>query len=91
MCIHTEIRLYWLLTIGISLWLCGSMIRNVSIKWMDYPVRFSLTEKPVEIKAIPFPMVTICPETKAQKYKNIYEHGKEFGDYGMYKNINFFQ
>lgn len=39
------------------------------IKWQTSPVTMDFTEKEETIAAIPFPTVTICPETKANKLK----------------------
>lgn len=39
------------------------------MKWNDFPVILSFTEKEAKISMIPFPTVTICPETKANKDK----------------------
>lgn len=49
---------------------CGFLIYNVYEKWVGTPVIVSFAEKSTPIWEIPFPAVTICPETKA--------HGLEF-------------
>lgn len=49
-----------------SLYLYGAMVCNVWIQWVEDPVTFSYTEKPMGMEIIPFPTVTICPATKAQ-------------------------
>lgn len=41
------------------------MILNVYIKWDQSPVIVSFAEKSTPVWEIPFPAVTICPETKA--------------------------
>lgn len=39
------------------------------MKWNETPVTLSFTEKEATISMIPFPAITICPETKANKDK----------------------
>lgn len=45
---------------------CGSLIKDVYTKWDQSPVIISFAEKPMPVWEIPFPAVTICPETKAK-------------------------
>lgn len=54
---------------GLSLCLCGLSIQDIWLKWHENPVTMSFTEKPLPISAIPFPTVTICPETKTYREK----------------------
>lgn len=44
---------------------CGKLILNVYVKWDQSPVIVSFAEKSTPVWEIPFPAVTICPETKA--------------------------
>lgn len=46
---------------------CGKLIINVWNKWDQSPVIVSFAEKSTPIWEIPFPAVTICPETKAKQ------------------------
>lgn len=47
------------------------MIHKIYEKWQDSPVIVSFAEKSTPVWQIPFPAVTICPETKAMmKYVN---------------------
>lgn len=39
------------------------------MEWCESPVSVTFTERDAPISAIPFPMVTICPETKTTKEK----------------------
>lgn len=57
-------RIWWVIAFGISLVLCGFLIHNVWIKWDQSPVIVSFAEKTTPVYAIPFPAITICPETK---------------------------
>lgn len=66
---HWTERCWWLIAIGLSVWFCGSSIRNIWIKWRDNPVTMSLTETLLPIPTVPFPTVTICPEIKTYKQK----------------------
>lgn len=43
---------------------CASLIINVYNKWEQSPVIVSFAEKSTPVSQIPFPAVTICPETK---------------------------
>lgn len=49
-----------------ALILCGKLIHNVYTKWDQSPVIVSFAEKSTPVWEIPFPAVTICPETKAK-------------------------
>lgn len=66
---HWTERCWWIISICLSIWFCGSLIENVWIEWCDNPVKMTMTEKPLPISSIPFPTVTICPETKTYKSK----------------------
>ncbi|XP_055303111.1 pickpocket protein 28-like [Sitodiplosis mosellana] len=65
--LHWSERCWWLIFVGLSLWICGSMIQNIWIQWDENPVSMQFTSS--EISAIPFPTVTICPEIKTNKQK----------------------
>lgn len=62
-------RSWWIIFFGLSVWLCGSSIQNIWIKWRQEPVTMTFTQKELKISDIPFPTVTICPETKAYAHK----------------------
>lgn len=53
--------------ITFSLFFCGQLIWNVYVKWDTSPVIVSFAEKSTPVWQIPFPAVTICPETKAKQ------------------------
>lgn len=44
-------------------------IQNIWMKWNTNPVTYSFSEKQVSISSIPFPMITVCPETKTMRDK----------------------
>lgn len=66
---HPLDRVWWILSLLISIVLCSYLIRNLWIKWEETPVIVHLSERPTSVWEIPFPAVTICPETKARKEK----------------------
>lgn len=55
---------------------CGKLILDIYVKWEQIPVIVSFAEKSTPVWKIPFPAVTICPETKAKQtvlnYTEIY-------------------
>lgn len=48
----------------LSVYGCGRLIQNIYRKWDQTPVIVSFNEKSTPVWQIPFPAVTICPETK---------------------------
>lgn len=58
-------RVWWIGAFIVALVLCGSLIKNVYTKLDQSFVSFK--EKSTPIWEIPFPAVTICPETKTKK------------------------
>ncbi|XP_068082934.1 pickpocket protein 28-like [Anabrus simplex] len=59
-------RALWLAAFILSLLACLYLIRNAWIKWHQTPVIVSLDETLRPLWQLPFPAVTICPETKAR-------------------------
>lgn len=55
------IRVWWILAVLLSIYFCGSSIRDILIDWQENPVKMGFTDRPELISAIPFPTVTICP------------------------------
>lgn len=64
---HWSERFWWAIAIGLAIWFCGISVENVWAKWRDMPIK--MTENTVPISTIPFPTITICPETKTYKRK----------------------
>lgn len=60
-----KFRVWWIFAFALALYYCGTLIHNVYIKWDQSPVIVSFAEKSTPVWEIPFPAVTICPETKA--------------------------
>lgn len=71
-------RIWWIISFSISLIGCGILIQNIYDKWDESPVIVSFNEKSTPVWEIPFPAVTICPETKANismlNFTNNYHH-----------------
>lgn len=60
-------RIFWIIMMVVSLYFCGILIWNIYVKWDTSPVIVSFAEKSTPVWQIPFPAVTICPETKAKQ------------------------
>jgi acid-sensing ion channel, other len=73
---HWIERLFWIFAFLISFISCSYVISKVYDKWQTSPVIVSFAEKSTPVYDIPFPAVTICPETKAMK--NIVDFTKGF-------------
>ncbi|XP_055382467.1 pickpocket protein 28-like [Condylostylus longicornis] len=77
-------RLFWVFVFAFSIYLCSRLTMNIWDKWTLNPVIVSFAEKSTPVWQIPFPAVTVCPETKARRsvfnftdvyYKIAYEMG----------------
>ncbi|XP_057659149.1 pickpocket protein 28-like [Diorhabda carinulata] len=68
---HFE-RVWWFVVFSITLAACTISIREVYKKWLRSPVIVSFATKGTSIHSIPFPSVTICPETKSAQ--SLYSH-----------------
>lgn len=66
---HWTERIFWIVALLISLSGCLIMIQRIYGKWQMIPVIVSFHEKSTPIWQIPFPAVTICPETKVLNEK----------------------
>ncbi|XP_075167592.1 pickpocket protein 28-like [Haematobia irritans] len=56
--------IFWLVIFAIVIYFCTSIIVKIYVRWYESPVIVSFSEKSTPIWNIPFPAVTICPETK---------------------------
>ena len=61
---HWVERLFWLIFFTASVVTCTIIIMKTYGKWQSSPVIVTFNEKLTPIWEIPFPAVTICPETK---------------------------
>ncbi|EFA00686.2 Pickpocket protein 28-like Protein [Tribolium castaneum] len=59
-------KLWWGVSISLSLYFCVSLIIQTYIKWETSPVIVSFATKETAVWQIPFPAVTICPESKTR-------------------------
>ena len=82
---HWSERTFWVFSFLISITGCSVLIYNIYNKWQLSPVVVSFAETSTPIWKIPFPAITICPETKNIKdeldYRKAYlaiitTHGK---------------
>lgn len=60
-------RLCWFVVLAISLYLCVYLIAKTYEKWTTSPVIVSFAKSPTPVWKIPFPAITVCPETKAKQ------------------------
>ncbi|XP_023310707.1 pickpocket protein 28-like [Anoplophora glabripennis] len=65
-------RGWWFVVFAITLAACIVAIREVYQKWVRSPVIVSFATRETPIYKIPFPAVTICPETKSKQ--KLYNH-----------------
>ncbi|CAH1116192.1 unnamed protein product [Phaedon cochleariae] len=65
-------RVWWFLIFSITLATCIFCIREVYQKWLRSPVIVSFATKETPTYSIPFPAVTICPESKS--VQALYSH-----------------
>uniref|UniRef100_A0A182Q221 Pickpocket n=1 Tax=Anopheles farauti TaxID=69004 RepID=A0A182Q221_9DIPT len=71
-------RIWWFIVCLLSLYGCGRLIHSVYTKWDQDPVVVTFAEKPAPVFSIPFPAVTICPETKVRKKDLDFSKAYEF-------------
>jgi len=64
---HWTERLFWIIAFLMSVTGCVFMIMKIYDKWRLSPVIVSFAEKSTSVWQIPFPAITICPETKAKR------------------------
>ncbi|XP_037296673.1 pickpocket protein 28 [Manduca sexta] len=70
-------KIFWLILFLLSVSICSYQIRNVWIKWGNTPVIVSINERLVPVSEVPFPSVTICPQSKISKFDYDYSKEKE--------------
>lgn len=71
-------RLLWIIAFSICLIGCGILIHDSWHKWEQSPVIINFNEKSTPVWDIPFPSVTICPQTKTRV--EIFNFTKIFND-----------
>lgn len=60
-------RIIWIIILIIFAIICGFLIYQIVQKWEQSPVVMGVDKDTTPIYRIPFPAVTICPETKMRK------------------------
>ncbi|KAF5291426.1 hypothetical protein FQR65_LT01737 [Abscondita terminalis] len=60
-------RLLWSLVLLTSLFLCVMLIVSTYEKWVTSPVIVSFAKTSTPVWKIPFPAITVCPETKTRQ------------------------
>uniref|UniRef100_A0A336M0C7 CSON006509 protein n=1 Tax=Culicoides sonorensis TaxID=179676 RepID=A0A336M0C7_CULSO len=61
--------LMWLLICAFLLTVCGFQINEIVLKWKQNPLVISSEQKFSSIEEIPFPAITICPQTMPNQKK----------------------
>ncbi|XP_055527738.1 pickpocket protein 28-like [Wyeomyia smithii] len=59
-------KVWWIAVFLLSLYGCGRLIYTVYRKWDNEPVIVTFAQKSTPVFQVPFPAVTVCPETKAK-------------------------
>ncbi|XP_063916764.1 pickpocket protein 28-like [Zophobas morio] len=59
-------KLWWALSLTLSLYFCISLIITAYIRWETSPVIVSFATRETPVWMIPFPSVTICPTSKTR-------------------------
>lgn len=72
---HWSERAFWIIAFLISVTGCSVLIVKIYNKWQLSPVIVSFAEKSTPVWQIPFPAITICPETKVTSDQLIFTAG----------------
>ncbi|KAL9703316.1 hypothetical protein quinque_006834 [Culex quinquefasciatus] len=72
-------RFWWMVVFGMSVGSCAFLIHQTYDKWDQTPVIVSFAEKSTPVWQIPFPAVTICPQTKVDII--LFNFTKEFEEF----------
>lgn len=67
--IFCSFRIWWIMAIVLSIYLCSTTIYGLKRKWNESPVIISYDAKLLPISTIPFPAMTICPVTRISAKK----------------------
>nr|CAH7741482.1 unnamed protein product [Callosobruchus chinensis] len=78
-------RVWWFFVFSMVLAGCVIAIREVYEKWIRSPVIVSFATRETPIFSIPFPAVTICPESKTSQ--ELYNHTAIFRKELMMKKL----
>ncbi|XP_047022448.1 pickpocket protein 28-like [Helicoverpa zea] len=59
-------KVFWFITFIASIALCMYLISKVWFKWQTSPVIVTFSEQMVPVSMVPFPSVTLCPQSKVK-------------------------
>lgn len=62
--IHWSERFFWIVAFFISLIACIYLMSSTYAKWQSAPILVSFNERATPAWQVPFPAITICPESK---------------------------
>ncbi|KAJ8733085.1 hypothetical protein PYW08_001383 [Mythimna loreyi] len=68
-------KIFWFITFVASVSMCLFLISKVWHKWQTSPVIVTVSEQLVPVNEMPFPSVTICPQSKCKQ--SVYNFTKE--------------
>ncbi|XP_034256548.1 pickpocket protein 28-like isoform X2 [Thrips palmi] len=75
-------RVFWVLSLAVSLLGCFYLILKVYNKWDSSPVIVSFAETSTPVWDVPFPAVSVCPETKSRQrefnYTDVFHRHGDF-------------
>lgn len=66
------LRIFWILSFLFAFWACLNLIYQTYVNWENNPMLVSFNQRTTPNWQIPFPAITICPEsskTNADKFK----------------------
>ncbi|XP_019525011.3 pickpocket protein 28-like [Aedes albopictus] len=72
-------KFWWVVVFVLSVGSCVMLILKTYQKWDQTPVIVSFNEKSTPVWQIPFPAVTICPQTKVKS--EILNFSRDFGEF----------
>ncbi|CAH1647309.1 unnamed protein product [Spodoptera littoralis] len=59
-------KVVWLIMFLASMFMCLFLISKVWLKWQTSPVIVTVSEQLVPVSMVPFPSVTVCPQSKCK-------------------------
>lgn len=58
--------IWWIVVFSVAVYYCSRFVYNVYEEWQRDPIILSFDQQTSSVFAIPFPAVTLCPETKVK-------------------------
>ncbi|KAJ8727775.1 hypothetical protein PYW07_001894 [Mythimna separata] len=78
-------KIFWFVTFVASVSMCLFLISKVWYKWKTSPVIVTVSEQLVSVNEMPFPSITICPQSKCKQSKYNFTNEKLIVDEYMQK------